>query len=273
MRLRNDLVTRVTDRMITLEAMRTHFRVVSALMIREVASRFGNKPGGYLWALLDPSANILFLTLIFMAITRVPALGTSFPLFFATGYVAFQFYQTTVSFINNAVKINKPLLSYPNVAPIDAVMARFLLQILTTSMVAVVVFTVLSVMERNPITINWSLVLMACLCASVIALGLGMMNTVIFLKYPVYEQVFSIISKPLYLISGIFFLPDAIPHPYREVLLYSPLVHVIMLFRQGFYPQYRAIGLDTDYLYAVTILVFVVGMTLFSMSTAVLRGR
>lgn len=43
----------------------THTRIVSALLIREMSTRFGNKPGGYIWALL------LF---IFQAIAHVPPL-------------------------------------------------------------------------------------------------------------------------------------------------------------------------------------------------------
>ncbi|MBC7312962.1 MAG: ABC transporter permease, partial [Rhizobium sp.] len=37
----------------------THMRIVSALLIREMSTRFGNKPGGYIWALLDPVAHVL----------------------------------------------------------------------------------------------------------------------------------------------------------------------------------------------------------------------
>ena len=45
----------------------THLRVVGALLVREMATRFGSKPGGYVWALLDPAAHILLMTMIFRA--------------------------------------------------------------------------------------------------------------------------------------------------------------------------------------------------------------
>lgn len=251
----------------------THCRVVVALLIREMDARFGSKPGGYVWALLDPAAHIVLMTVLFQAIARAPALGTNFPLFFATGYLGFQFYQAMVSYVNGAVKSNRALLSYPNVAPFDTVAARFLLQFLTTSLVAFIVLGVIVASMRVTPSLHWAPILEAAMVASVLGLGVGLINNVMFLKYPLYEQLFAIVNRPMFLISGVFFLPDAIPLPYRDVVLLNPLVHVTMLFRTGFYDGYRAAGLDPLYLYNFAFLTFFLGMTLFTFSSTLLRNE
>lgn len=251
----------------------THARVVAALLIREIAARFGSKPGGYVWALLDPAAHVLLLTIAFQAIARAPALGVSFPLFFATGYVAFQFYQAMTSYLNGAVRANKSLLNYPSVAPIDTVVARYFLQFGTTAMVAVVILGVIVAWMRVPPELSWPPILEAAFVGSVLGLGIGLINNVMFVKYPLYEKVFGIVNRPLMLISGIFFLPDAIPHPYREILLLNPLTHVIMRFRTGFYDEYRAIGLDMSYAHMFAFLTLFFGMLLFSASSTLLRNE
>lgn len=251
----------------------THMRVVTALLIREMEARFGSKPGGYLWALLDPAAHVLVLTIAFQAIARAPALGTSFPLFFATGYIAFQFYQAMVSYVNAAVRANKSLLSYPNVAPIDTVVARYFLQFATTIMVAVVVLGTIAAWMRVPPELSWLPILEAAFAGSMLGLGIGLINNVMFVKYPLYEKIFSIVNRPLYMISGVFFLPDMIPPPYRDIVLLNPLVHVIMRFRTGFYDEYRAIGLDMGYTYTFAFLTLFFGMLLFSASSTLLRNE
>lgn len=251
----------------------THLRVVGALLVREMATRFGSKPGGYVWALLDPAAHILLMTMIFRAIARAPALGTSFALFFATGYIAFQFYQAMTSYLNSAVRANKALLSYPNVAPIDTVVARFILQVLTTTLVAVIVLGTIVATMRVETSLHWPAILEAGAMACLFGLGVAMINAVLFLKYPLYEQVFNIVNRPLFLISGVFFLPDSIPAPYRELVLINPLVHIIMSFRQGFYPEYRAIGLDMTYLYGIAFLTLFAGMLVFTLSRKTLRNE
>ncbi|OJF95599.1 ABC transporter permease [Pararhizobium antarcticum] len=251
----------------------THLRVVAALLIREMEARFGSKPGGYAWALMDPVSHVLLMTLIFQAIAHAPALGTSFPLFFATGYIGFQFYQAMAGYLNGAVKANKSLLSYPNVAPIDAMVARYLLQFGTTALVAIVVLGGIIAFMRVPVDLYWPALIEAAFVGSILALGNGLINNVMFVKYPLYEQVFSIISRPLFMVSGVFFLPDSIPAPYKEVVLLNPLVHLTMLFRTGFYDEYRAIGLDTSYLYSFAFLTLFFGMVIFSFSAALLRNE
>lgn len=251
----------------------THIRIVSALLIREMSTRFGNKPGGYVWALLDPVAHVLMLTIIFQAIAHLPPLGTSFTLFFATGYIGFNFYQSTTNYLNDALKANKALLSYPNVAPIDTLVARLFLQMGTMGMVAVIVLGVTINSLHTPITLDWIALLAAVLAAALLALGVSLCNTVLFLRSPLYEKIYQIAMKPSFMLSGVFFLPDALPHPFREIIAYNPIVHIVALFRKGFYAEYRATTLDLNYLMGWIFVCLIGGLTLFTLSTRTLRNE
>jgi len=251
----------------------THVRVVAALLIREMSTRFGSKPGGYLWALLDPIAHIAFLSVIFMAIAHTPPLGTSFPMFFATGYIGFQFYQASAGYLNTAVSSNKSLLSYPNVAPIDTVWARYILQLITTIVVGICVLSPIVALTRIQLSIQFHHLIEAALTGSTIALGTGLANNVLFVKFPLYEKVFGIVSRPLFLVSGIFYLPDSLPPGAREIILMNPLAHLVMQFRMGFYSQYRAVGFDADYLSSFALISLFFGFVLFTMCKGALRAR
>jgi capsular polysaccharide transport system permease protein len=238
-----------------------------------MSTRFGTKPGGYIWAFLDPAAHITFLSLIFMAITHRPALGESFLLFFATGYIGLQFYQGMAHYLNAAVNSNRALLSYPNVAPIDTVFARYILQLGTTALVGFCVFTGIGLSLTSPLTIQWPYIIEAAFAASLLALGNALANNVLFPKYPLYEKFYEIFTRPLFMVSGVFYLPDSLPHPGKEIILLNPVAHVVMLFRKGFYPEYRAMGFDANYLYGVALSLLFVGLLIFTSSRAVLRGR
>ncbi|MBO0126603.1 ABC transporter permease [Agrobacterium sp. OT33] len=253
--------------------LKAHIRVVGALLIREMSTRFGSKPGGYVWAVIDPAGHIAFMSLIFMAITHTPALGKSFALFFATGYLAFQFYAAMAGFLNGAIKANRTLLSYPNVAPIDTIVARYILQAGTTSVVSFCVLGVILLTVDQPVYLNWPAIIEAAFAATVLGLGIGIFNNVATLRFPLYEQVFNIINRPMFLISGVFFLPDALPAPIRDIVLLNPLVHVVMLFRKGFYPEYRADMMNMTYLYSFALTILFMGLLLFTRSASVLRSR
>lgn len=249
----------------------THVRVTCALMIREVSTRYGGKPGGYLWALLDPVAHIVIMTVIFGAIARMPALGSSFSLFFATGYLPFMFFQTMQAYVSGAIKANKGLLSYPVVSPFDTVTARYLVQAFTSFAIAIAVFEVIVLEDGITLDINYGALVGSCLLASFLGLGIGLINIFMYARYPVYEQLFSLFIRPMSLISGMFFLPDSMPHPYQDFLLYNPLCHIIILFRESVYREYRGTGLDTDYLLLFTTGCLVVGALLFTFGSKTIR--
>lgn len=119
-------------------------RVIFALVMREMTTRFGRSAGGYLWAVLEPAGTVALLAVIFSQIARHPPLGEDFALFFATGYVAFHCYMDIARNVSIAVRTNRALLSFPSVTMLDTIIARFLLQLLTTSFVGALIMTVLA---------------------------------------------------------------------------------------------------------------------------------
>lgn len=50
-------------------------RVIAALMLREMSTRYGRTPGGYVWAVAEPLGLIIVLGLAFELIAQAPSLG------------------------------------------------------------------------------------------------------------------------------------------------------------------------------------------------------
>lgn len=250
-----------------------HIRVTAALIIRETASRYGNKPGGYVWAILDPLAHVAMMTFLFQAIARAPAIGTDFALFFATGYLPFAAYQGMAAFMAGAVKANKNLFSYPVVAPIDAVTSRYILQLLTSVLVAIIIFAICTPELSHLNSINPGILVGSFVAATLLGLGIGLINIPMFNNYPLYEQIFNLVNRPMFMLSGVFFLPDSLPHPFQDILMWNPLVHIIMWFRSGIYPEYRAVGLDLGYVGMVGTIIIMAGLYLFTTSVSLREDR
>lgn len=208
-----------------------------------------------------------------MGIAHRPPLGSSFIMFFATGYIGFQFYQAVANYLNTAVKSNKSLLAYPNVAPIDTIFARYILQLATTAVVSISLLLPIVATLKHTIQLNWFPLLEGAIAGSMLALGIAFANNVLFQQFPLYEKLFEIVSRPLLMLSGVFYLPDMLPHPMREIVLLNPITHVIISFRKGFYPEYRASGYDPDYLLMCASISLFLGLCVFTSSRRVLRGR
>ena len=72
---------------------RVHLRVVGALLRREMTTQYGAASGGYMWAVAEPAGMIAIMSLAFAAIGRQPDLGQTYIVFFATGFLSFNFYR------------------------------------------------------------------------------------------------------------------------------------------------------------------------------------
>ncbi|MEM8753288.1 MAG: ABC transporter permease [Pseudomonadota bacterium] len=217
-----------------------NFRVIFALMLREMTTRYGRSMGGYFWAVAEPVAMIALMSYIFSLALRSPDLGTNFPLFFATGFVAFNFFMDLANYASHAVNMNRPLLSYPRVTPMDAVLARTALQFVTLCVVSVLILTGIVVFYDLHTIYDFGVMIEAVALASMLGFGTGVTNSVIFTYFPTYENVWRIATRPLFLISGIIIIPEKMPGFIQDVLWYNPLVHAVGMMRQGFYPSYHA---------------------------------
>lgn len=237
-------------------------RSIAALVLREMSTTYGRSPGGYVWAILEPVAGIALLSLIFSYGFRNPALGTNFALFYATGLVPLVFFNTITARVGLAVVYSRQLLAYPSVTFLDAIIARFLLNALTQVMVAYVIFAGILYIFDVRVILNFPAIVMSIAMASALALGIGTLNCFLFTRFPVWQQVWSIVTRPLFLISCVFMLFDQIPAWAREWLWYNPIIHTVGMMRHGFYSTYHAPYVSVAYVMGVSLLCGTAGLLL-----------
>lgn len=237
-------------------------RTIFALMLREMATSYGRSVMGYLWALVEPIAALALLSIVFALVLRSPPLGSNFPLFYASGYLIFQIYTNVGNKVAGAVQFSRPLLEYPAVTPLDAILARFILNMLTQMMIIYIVLTGIIVIYDLKLILDLGAILLALLMAAVFTLGIGTLNCYLFVAFPAYVQIWAILNRPMFIISCIFFLFEAIPQPFRDFLWYNPLVHIIGMMRRGVYATYEANYVSVWYVMGLGLLLFLVGLLL-----------
>ena len=239
-------------------------RSVLALVLREMGTTSGRTSGGYLWAIVEPAAGIALLTLVFSLMLRSPPLGTSFPLFYATGILPFVIYNDVSGKLAQAIRFSKPLLFYPRLTFADALIARFLLSFLTQVLVFCVVCAGVLAMSDGRAVPHALPIMLAILMAAALALGIGTMNCFLFSMFPTWGRIWGVITRPLFLISGIFYTFESLPREIQDMLWYNPLVHVVGQMRRGFYPTYEAAYVDQVYVFTIAIVLLAGGLMLLS---------
>jgi capsular polysaccharide transport system permease protein len=215
-------------------------RTVMALILREMSTTYGRSPGGYLWAILEPLGAIVVLTFGFSLLLRNPPIGSSFILFFASGYLPFGMYMNISNLVARSLKFSRPLLAYPGVTFLDALLARFLLNGMTQVLVFIIVMVGIIMFQDTGAIVDVSSIVLAISLALLLGLGVGCMNAVMIGFFPVWANLWSIAMRPLFFVSGIFFLFESMPRSLQDLLWINPLMHVTGIMRRGFYTSYEA---------------------------------
>ena len=235
-------------------------RVVGALVLREMSSTYGRSPGGYIWALASPIGTIAVMALCFSLIVRTPALGTSFMLFYATGFLPFGMFGNLSGKIGNAVRYSRALLAYPRVNWVDAMVARLVLNVLTEAVVFCLVMTGILTFIDIRSMLDIGAVLVGLAMAITFALGIGLMNCLLSGYFEIWDRIWGIVRSPLMLASGVIFLYDDLPKDIQAILWWNPLIHAIGLVRRGFYSTYYAPYVSLTYGFGISLVLIAVAL-------------
>ncbi|MAW08481.1 MAG: sugar ABC transporter permease [Halobacteriovoraceae bacterium] len=240
-------------------------RTIAALILREMSTTYGRTPGGYIWAILEPLAAILFMSLGFSLVMRSPSLGSSFLLFYASGYLPFSLYMSISNMTAKAIRFSSGLLKYPAVTWVDALLARFLLNSVTQILVGAILILGILALEDAHAVFSAPPVLEALGLAMLMALGVGTVNCVLIGLFPIWDTVWSIITRPLFLASGVLFIYEDLPVTAQKILWYNPLMHITGLLRTGIFPTYSANYVSPLYVVTIALTLLTLGLILMGL--------
>lgn len=237
-------------------------RNILALMLREMSTRYGRTPGGYVWAVVEPIAAIMFLSLGFSLLLRTPSLGTSFILFYASGYLVLHFYNNISVPTAQAIVFSRSLLRYPAVNWMDAILARLILNTLTGVAIAVVLLTVIVMSIDVSVVFDLPPIIEAFTLCIVLSFGVGCLNCCLFGLFPVWQVIWNVLTRPLMIASGVIFIYEDLPSFAQDILWWNPLFHLTGLMRVGVYPTYSPTYINLTYVLSFGMITCLLGLLL-----------
>ncbi len=252
------------------DMLRTQGRVIFALTLRGMRSRFFGNGLGFLVASVGwPLAHMLLLLVIYAVAGRFTPVGDSVILFFATGLIPFMAFNYISRWTMIGMLYDRPLLNFPVVKVFDLLVARVFLETLGSCITAISLFAILwmggiDFMPQNTVQAGF-----AFCAALLLGAGMGFVNTIIVMAFPAWSSAYVLIMIVLYVSSGILFMPDSLPEIARYYLSFNPALHAVEWMRSAYYPGYGSMVLDKTYLLAWGICTIFVGLA----AERLFRGR
>ncbi|WP_238111729.1 ABC transporter permease [Yoonia sp. I 8.24] len=246
--------------MTTAELLTLQIRVILSLVLRETRATFGTSSFGYLWAVITPTASVAVLVILFSMVGRHAPFGASLALFFATGILTLQFFTETSGKLMTVFDANKALLTYPIIKDVDTILARTILISATYLVIMVIFYAGLIAAGMAQLPARPGQLVLVFLSTALLGLGYGTVNAVIVSLWDTWMQIEKVLTRPLFFISGIFYVPSQLPTRAQDYLQWNPILHLVEWFRIGFYPNYSSSVLDKTYPVLVGTVLLLIGL-------------
>lgn len=240
----------------------TQLQVVYALLLRETKTRFGSHQLGYLWALVQPIMWIGMFAAFYHLVAHMAPSGMSMLAFLTTGIVPFSLFRETTNRCLTAIDANRGLLFYPQVRPLDLVVARATLEGVTHVVVLIVLMGGLAIYEGPSRTDSWLEVTAGLALASALGLSLGLVCCGLSVYSQTFERIWPASGRVLFWTSGLFHPIESLPKAARDVLLLNPVAHAIDIVRDGWFPGYAARHSDPWYVVGWVLVLLFFGLSL-----------
>ncbi len=243
-------------------------RVIYALFMREVLTRYGRHNIGFLWLFVEP---MLFTTGVTILWTLTKAAhGSSLPIvaFALTGYSSVLLWRNMPSRCIGAIGPNLSLMYHRNVKAIDVFLARLLLEAggATVSFVTLSLFYIYIGWLEPPDDVL--LVAAGWLLLAWFGASLAMLLGALAEKSELVDRFWHPVSYITFPLSGAAFMVSALPSSVQKYALYVPMVNGVEIVREGYFgDKVRAIY-DLPYLIGCCII-----LTLFALAQVTVLSR
>ena len=237
-------------------------RVIGALMVRELVTRFGRENIGFLWVMVEPLLFAVLVGVIWRYIKGPEEHGVSIIAFVATGYLPLVFFRNSV---NRAVRIfsaNSGLMYHRQVKVLDFVFVRVLIEMLGALMAYVFIGVILIAIGEFPIpadigiwVVGWFLYSLFTFAACTVLAPLSEMSDVL-------EKLVPVTTYIMIPFAGTFNMTSWLALKAQQAVYYSPFVHPMEMMRYGVFGESVGAKWDITVPVAASLIFLLIGLAL-----------
>jgi ABC-type polysaccharide/polyol phosphate export permease len=252
--------------------LQVQLRVIHALLMREVITRFGRHNLGVLWLIGEP----MLFTMGVASLWSLGGFGHSSTLpivpFAVTGYTTVLMWRNTVGRCTPAIPQNLNLLYHRNVKVIDILLTRAVLECLGAVSSFAILSSVLVAggwmeMPEDFLKIMSGLVLLGWF-----ALGLGLLVGAAASLSELIERIWHPLAYILMPLSGAPYMVDWLPATAREYVLMLPMVHCLELLREGYFGRVVQTHYDLGYVVVFNTILTLMGLFMVRFASRRVEG-
>lgn len=238
-------------------------RVIHALVMREIITRYGRHNVGFVWLFAEP----MMFTLGIMAMWsngKFSHGGSTIPVaaFAITGYSAVLMWRNTATRCTKAVESNLALMYHRNVKVFDIFLSRVILEVLATSISFILLTAVFSYFGFVAAPYDMFFLVVGWLLLAWFSLALGLLVGCISEQSELFERVWHVVTYLLFPMSGAIFMADWLPPKFQSIVLWLPMVQGTEAIRHGFFGNLVQTHENLTYFFTINLVLTLIGLLL-----------
>ena len=237
-------------------------RVITALMIRELHTRFGRENIGFLWIMVEP---LLFAGLVAFAwrLMKGPAEhGVDVVTFVISGYIPLTLFRHSITRCISLFVANGSLMYHRQIRITDFILTRFMIEMIGGMMAYLFIGLVLNAFGLFPVPSDMGIFVAGWLIYSLFTLALCFIIAPLSEMSALLEKFVPVTTYIMIPFSGTFNMASWVPEGVREVLLWSPWVNAMEMMRYGIYGDLVTPYYSFGFPIAASIICLVFGLAL-----------
>ncbi len=218
--------------------LRKQARIIGALIMRELITRYGREGLGFLWLVLEPLVFCFGVMGMWSLMKPEYEHGVRVAPFVMTGYMGLLLFRHIVSVFSGAIQANIGLLHHRRVKALHIYLTRGILETVGGALAFVVVYVTLLIVGAVDAPSNYLNLYIGYLLMAWVSMGFGITMAALSLRFEVIERVVPVVMYLMIPLSGAFIMVDWVPYAYQDLYLLIPLPHTIEMIRSSVFGEF-----------------------------------
>jgi len=250
-------------------ALRNRINVITALVLRDMRTRFGRSHLGYLLAIMWPLSHLTVMVGGMVYMRRVSPLGGDPVVFAVTGILPYILCLYPARMMGYAMELNRALLFFPVIRPMDIIVSRAIVELFTASIVVLLVFSIALVAGFDLVPMDSHILVSGIMATVFLSLSMGFFNNIALSISKAWNIIFVTLLISMYISSGVVIPVAVLPEEIQYIISFNPLFHSVEWLRSAYFEDSSYYMLSKTYLLGVGLAFMLLGL----MGERFLRGK
>jgi capsular polysaccharide transport system permease protein len=245
-----------------LKPLKIQIRVVFALIMREVITRYGRHNIGFFWLFVEPMLFTAGIATAWSYAGGIHQHSIGVLEFAVTGYSSVLLWRNCANRAINALQPNLSLLYHRHVSVLDIYVARSFLEIIGASASFFIIGVTLVFLGYMKPPDELGLVIASWFLLSWTSIALALVIGPVSDTSELIERVWHVVVYLFFPLSGAVYMVSWLTPAMQEIVLWIPMVHGLEMLRGGYYGSQVKAMYNVEYLISCNLVLTLIGLTL-----------